>query len=112
MDLAKELMESPAIQAIAIKVIVDMGKGQLKNLDSNHVADHYGKYLQATVTLLTAITTFLTLTLQGHASQFDLQSFVQYFVTLFTSVFLVNHVVDASKQKLDADNSVITPKKK
>lgn len=112
MDIAKELMTNPAVQAIAIKVMVDMGKGQLKNLDSSHVADHYGKYLQITVTVLTAITTFLTLALQGHAAEFDLNSFVQYFVTLFTSVFLVNHVADASKQKLDSNNNVVTPKKK
>ena len=100
MDVVRELSLNPAVQAVAIKLISDVVKGGLQKIDSAHVADHYGKYLQGTLVVLTGIVGFLTMVVQGHASNFDPSPLIQYMMTLYVAALTVDQGVEAAKAKL------------
>lgn len=96
-EMVKGLMQNPAVLAILSKFAVDFIKAKLKDMDNQHVVDHYKKYVQLAVAVFSGISAFLLLALQGHAAEFDPKPLVEWALTMYLATQGVNVTVSNIK---------------
>ena len=104
-EMVKGMLANPAVLAILSKFAVDAIKGQLKNMDNQHVLDNYNKCVQLAVVVLSGLAAFLMLALQGHAAEFDPKPLVEWAITLWLATQGANAAVPGIKAAFTKDGS-------
>lgn len=102
-DMIKGLLQQPAVWAIISKFAVDFIKAQLKKADSDHVAQHYSKYVQLAVAVFSGLAAFLLLALQGHAAEFDPKPLVEWAITMYLATQGANTAIPSLKAAFTKD---------
>mgnify|MGYP006935491752 CR=1 FL=1 len=94
-----ELLNQPAVQAILVKAAGDTIQGYLKGVDKNHTLDPYKGPISVAITILTAITAYLTLALNHNLGSVDVKAVIEFILLYYNAHFVSKGVAVATAKQ-------------
>lgn len=97
-----QLLSMPAVQAILVKAAGDTIQGYLKGLDKSHTLDPYKGPISVAITVLTAITAYLTLALNHNLGSVDVKAIIEFVLLYYNAHFVSKGMAVAIAKQEDS----------